>query len=407
MKEVKDIFKYSNKISLTQDEKEGIKRTLQAYVDMNPVRVGLSERIKYQRSKTKIKFKLMPLILALLLTFSGGTALAANSALPGDLLYPVKIGINEKIRGVLAFTSEAEAGYQGDLAVRRIEEIEQLIAEGKLEVTLKEKIEENFEKHSENTLNLIEELEAKGNFEAAAAVGARFEASLKAHDELIARISDNSEFIRARLESTLERLNSRLDVAARARIDAEARLESGESESKNRVEATIEAKVQQSERAIDSAKNDFDQYESKLSDRIKTEVRSRIKSAEESHAQGLIDLGNKDFVAAFIDFQSSLSLTHQAKVMIKSWMSFEVRFNKDDNASDRDDLEDRDDSEDEDEDKDESDDGDKSDDDDEKDESDDRDSDDEDDESDVKIEGDVDLNVNGLNGRVNSRVGIG
>ena len=398
MKEVKDIFKYSNKISLTQNEKESVKRILQAHIDMSHVRVGLWERLKHQRS-IKTKFKLMPLILAILLTFSGGTALAANSALPGDLLYPVKVGMNEKIRGVLAFTSEAEAGYQGDLAVRRIEEIEQLIAEGKLEVTLKEKIEENFEKHSEKTLNLIEELEAKGNFEAAAAVGARFEASLKAHDELIARISDNSEFIRVRLESTLERLNSRLDVAARARIDAETRLESGESESKNRVEATIEAKIQQSERAIDSTQDDFDQYESKLSDRIKTEVESRIKSAEESHAKGVINLEAGDFVAAFIDFQNSLSLTHQAHVMIKSWMSFEVRFNKDDNASDREELEDRDDGEDEDEDK--SDDGDKSDDDENK--NDDRGSDD-DDESDVKIKGDVNLNVNGLNGRVDSRL---
>ena len=397
MKEVKDIFKYSNKISLTQSEKESVKHILQAHIEMSPVRVGLWERLKYQRSQNK--FKLMPLILAILLTFSGGTALAANSALPGDLLYPVKVGMNEKIRGVLAFTSEAEAGYQGDLAARRIEEIEQLIAEGKLEVALKEKIEESFEKHSEKTLNLIEELEAKGNFEAAAAVGARFEASLKAHDELIARISDNSEFIRVRLESTLERLNSRLDVAARARIDAETRLESGESESKNRVEATIEAKIQQSERAIDSTQDDFDQYESKLSDRIKTEVESRIKSAEESHAKGVINLEAGDFVAAFIDFQNSLSLTHQAHVMIKSWMSFEVRFNKDDNASDREELEDRDDGEDEDEDK--SDDGDKSDDDENK--NDDRGSDD-DDESDVKIKGDVNLNVNGLNGRVDSRL---
>ena len=397
MKEIKDIFKYSNKISLTQSEKESVKHILQAHIEMSPVRVGLWERLKYQRSQNK--FKLMPLILAILLTFSGGTALAANSALPGDLLYPVKVGMNEKIRGVLAFTSEAEAGYQGDLAARRIEEIEQLIAEGKLEVALKEKIEESFEKHSEKTLNLIEELEAKGNFEAAAAVGARFEASLKAHDELIARISDNSEFIRVRLESTLERLNSRLDVAARARIDAETRLESGESESKNRVEATIEAKIQQSERAIDSTQDDFDQYESKLSDRIKTEVESRIKSAEESHAKGVINLEAGDFVAAFIDFQNSLSLTHQAHVMIKSWMSFEVRFNKDDNASDREELEDRDDGEDEDEDK--SDDGDKSDDDENK--NDDRGSDD-DDESDVKIKGDVNLNVNGLNGRVDSRL---
>src|SRR3989344_7141957 len=387
MKEVKDIFKYSNKISLTQDEKEGIKRTLQAYVDMNPVRVGLSERIKYQRSKTKIKFKLMPLILALLLTFSGGTALAANSALPGDLLYPVKVGMNEQIRGALAFTGEAKAGYQGDLAARRIEEIEKLVAEGRLEVALKEKIEESFEKHSENTLNLIDELEAKGNFEAAAAVGARFEASLKAHDELIARISDNSEFIRVRLESTLERLNSRLDVAARARIDAETRLESGESESKNRVEATIEAKIQQSERAIDSTQDDFDQYESKLSDRIKTEVESRIKSAEESHAKGVINLEAGDFVAAFIDFQSSLSFTHQANVMIKSWVSFDVRFNKDNGILDRDDSQDQDEDgiedEDQDEDKDRSDNGEKSD--------EDNDRSDDDDKADIEIEGDLDL----------------
>ena len=65
-------------------------------------------------------------------------------------------------------------------------------------------------------------------------------------------------------------------------------------------------------------------------------------------------------------------------------------------------LDTEDDGEDEDEDKDESDDGDKLDDD--EDENNDRDGDEDEDKSDVKIEGDIDLNVNGLNGRVNSQL---
>lgn len=396
MKEINDIFKYSNKVSLTKDEKEGIRHMLEARMNMGPVRVGLLERLKYQRS-IKTKLKLMPLILALMLTFSGGAALAANSALPGDFLYPVKVGMNEKIRGALAFTGEAEAGYQGDLAIRRIEEIEQLVAEGKLEVALQEKIEERFEKHSETTLNLIEELEAKGNFEAAAAVGARFEASLEAHDELIARISDNGELIKARLESTLQRINSRLDVATKARVDAQARLEAGGDEVKARVEASVEAHAQNSQRAIDAAKDNFTKYEARLSDRIKTAVQSKIASAEEVHAKGMANLSAGNFVDAFVDFQSSLSFTHQANVMMKSWVSFDVRFNNDDRTGDRDDSKDED--EDEDEDKDESDD-------DESDDDKDGREDDDDDDKGVKIEGDVDLNVNGANGSVSGQVNL-
>ncbi|MCR4261059.1 MAG: DUF5667 domain-containing protein [Candidatus Colwellbacteria bacterium] len=405
MKGIKDIFKHSDKISLAHSEREGIKRTLLAHIDMSPVRVGLWGRLKYQRSQTQTKFKLMPLVLALLLTFSGGTALAANSSLPGDFLYPVKVGMNEQIRGALAFTGEAKAGYQGDLAMKRIEEIEQLVAEGDIEVVLKEKIEERFEKHSEKTLSLIEELEAKGNFEAAAAVGARFEASLEAHNELIARISDDSDAIKARIESTLQRLRARLDVATKARVEAEARLESGGSEARARVGATIEANEEQSERAIVSAKDNFTKYESKLSDLAKTAVQSKITSAEEMHASGIANLEAGNLVDAFVDFQNAFSLTHQANVMMKSWMSFDARLHSNDRPWDRDGS---DDSRDEDEDRDDDDDEDGQDDNDQSrrdDDEDDKD-DNDDDGVDVEIEGDVDLDINGVGGQANGRIDI-
>ncbi|MDD5710808.1 MAG: DUF5667 domain-containing protein [Candidatus Colwellbacteria bacterium] len=321
----KSLFQGADKMTLTDKEKEGVKYIINAYIDTHPVRVGLLERIREQRSARKSKLRIMPLALALLLTFSGGTALAASGSLPGDLLYPVKVGINEQLRGAIAFTSEAQANYQGDLAARRIAEMEQLAAEGKLGADIKEKAEARFEKHSEKTLDLIEKLEAKGNFKAAAAVSSRFEASLEAHEELIAEMSERGESIRTRLADIQTRINSRLNAAAQARIDAEAQITAEGEQAKSELRASIETRARQSEREISSAESELRKYEAGLSSRVKAEVEARIKAAEDAHANGVAQMEVNNPTAALKYFQNSVNLTYQSEVMMRSWISFALK----------------------------------------------------------------------------------
>ncbi len=70
----------------------------------------------------------MPLALLLLLIVGGGTGVIAENALPGDVLYPVKIHVNENIESTLAFTPKSNAEVAIKQATKRLEEVEKLKA---------------------------------------------------------------------------------------------------------------------------------------------------------------------------------------------------------------------------------------------------------------------------------------
>lgn len=70
----------------------------------------------------------MPLALLLLLLVGGGTGVVAEKALPGDVLYPVKIHVNENIQSALAVTAQGNAEVALKQATRRLEEVEKLKA---------------------------------------------------------------------------------------------------------------------------------------------------------------------------------------------------------------------------------------------------------------------------------------
>jgi hypothetical protein len=72
------------------------------------------------------------ILLAFLFGGAGMTALAAQSSLPGDALYPVKTGL-EQTRVALARDASVRAQLQMEFAERRLKEIAGLIEEGRFE----------------------------------------------------------------------------------------------------------------------------------------------------------------------------------------------------------------------------------------------------------------------------------
>lgn len=63
--------------------------------------------------------------LVFFVSLSGAVVFASNDALPGDTLYPVKIGL-EEVRHALTFSSEARANWAIQRIDKRFEEIEEL-----------------------------------------------------------------------------------------------------------------------------------------------------------------------------------------------------------------------------------------------------------------------------------------
>lgn len=140
--------------------------------------------------------------LVLALFVGGGTVYAAERALPGDMLYIVKIAINEQAEEALAFTPVAKASVSAELASRRIEEAEALAVQGKLTADLSAKLEERFAAHAERADELALELEGDDP-ESAAEVRAQLRASLFAHSAILARLGGDSADREVREHSTM------------------------------------------------------------------------------------------------------------------------------------------------------------------------------------------------------------
>lgn len=101
--------------------------------------------------------RFVPVMAAVLIVvLGGGTAYAAQGALPGDLLYPVKISVNERVELALATTPEAKAQAEAKLAERRVAEAEELDATGRLDADITTQLEQAFSEHAERAIALAE-----------------------------------------------------------------------------------------------------------------------------------------------------------------------------------------------------------------------------------------------------------
>lgn len=82
--------------------------------------------------------------LVLIIGISGSTAFAAEGSVPGDILYGVKIGVNEPVALALAATPEAKAQAHTAIAVERLSEASTLISNGTLTASASDMLATSF-----------------------------------------------------------------------------------------------------------------------------------------------------------------------------------------------------------------------------------------------------------------------
>ncbi|MBY0538720.1 hypothetical protein K2P47_04990 [Patescibacteria group bacterium] len=127
-------------IKLSDSSRARIQHNLHEYAAFHSVREGETSRsigvVPNGASLFSFKFASMPFVILLAVMIGGGTSLAAQGSMPGDFLYPVKIGFNENIREALAVSVDSEAKLQANLLEERLEEAQKLQAEGRLTTEL-------------------------------------------------------------------------------------------------------------------------------------------------------------------------------------------------------------------------------------------------------------------------------
>ncbi len=128
------------------------------------------------------------------------TAYAAERAIPGDLLYTIKVNVNESVRAALAVSNESKVSWHAEAAERRMQEAEVLAARGTLTADVKAELEANFDTHATKVEALVEVLEEDDPV-VAADISTRVESSIAAHSAVIARLGEEAEDEESKRES--------------------------------------------------------------------------------------------------------------------------------------------------------------------------------------------------------------
>lgn len=182
IKQLKNVAKDTR---LSAVEKAAIKTQLLRYVQAHPVRAeAFSSHFipspfninNFRNKKTLSAFVIGGLLLGSTVSF------AAENTVPGDVLYPVKIHINEQVLAVIAVTPQAKADWDVRKAERRLEEVEKLADEPTVTPEVKAAAEANFNASTNQVQEHIANFESDDDSEDAIATAEKFAEMLRKHE---------------------------------------------------------------------------------------------------------------------------------------------------------------------------------------------------------------------------------
>jgi len=218
MKFTEDFKNEGLRVRLTLQEKAALRARLSERMALNPASTLRATPYHFfmfhgallQRTVTAFA------VFVVLIGSGGGTSYAAQAALPGELLYAVKIHVNEFVETALATTPVAKAEVQAVLAERRVEEAQALASRGTLTEVAATELQVRFDEHATAAQSLTEAL-ATIDPGAAAQIGTQFSSSLAANDAVLVSLGEQSQ------NEETKRTSLALSGRVRAQQDAVAR----------------------------------------------------------------------------------------------------------------------------------------------------------------------------------------
>lgn len=282
MKLFETITKLKEVSTLNQNRKRVLKAEL-----MQQIRLNEAKHMSVVPASSLFTnlFKPMPIIASLLVTLllGGSASAAAETAKPGDLLYSMKVNVNEKVSAALAMNDESRAEKEAEFAGRRLDEASELAAAGSLSEQLKVDLEARFQAHADRAGKRIAKLEANGKAVEAADIASRFESSLQAHQTILDRLSgltSSTVSSTAVLRGNLgEKLRNVMDV--RSKIDADIKSTS----TTPLVTFAAEGRIKAAENVIASVEKFIVGKEASLGAEATVEAKAKLALAKETLTQ--------------------------------------------------------------------------------------------------------------------------
>lgn len=308
----KEIKKYLKSLKNVAPDKDFLSRTrdnLSLKIKQSPAFVikGVGLRHYNQRSLKLIfaNTKMIPLFLIFaLVAGGGGTAYASQDSLPGETLYAVKLATEDVRLAIASVNSEKQAGIRIELAQKRVEEIQKVLAEsGQKELAAKQeealsRALDNFNSQLDKISAKAAEMKLKEEFQKAVKLNVDLAVASDIFKDVLAGIEGKSaEKINKKIEKSIER-------ALKAKEDSENEEEEINDEEYKVVD--IEGLKKNAQRWIDLAVEEIKAAETAVSKNIArleesklNEFSKKIEEAKKDLNEAIAFFGGGNFREAF------------------------------------------------------------------------------------------------------------
>ncbi len=133
--------------------------------------------------------------LAVVVLIGGGLVVASDNSLPGELLYTLKVNVREPLQGVATFGTASKVSWEAEKVQTRLEEVEVLAAQGKLNASVREEAQNRLDKQTRSFYKVAEDSEEKNIKEAkkTGIVQLDLESKINAHDRILEKLGNHSD----------------------------------------------------------------------------------------------------------------------------------------------------------------------------------------------------------------------
>lgn len=218
------------KIGLTSAEKFRVKSNLDFYIETStPTQVVKSSWYSgYSFAHTKLYSGAFALVLVVIL--GADTYSMAEKALPGDTLYPVKVGVLEPLRYTTALSNEAKANLEVANLDTRLREAEMLQVQGKLTDIVSTDLQNRINLNTEKFNKIVQDLNNQNKLQDDSDVEIDFEAKINAHTRILDNIaqSDQDENIKKLKRAIVKRSSDEGGAMAATMVSAKVMMFSSE-----------------------------------------------------------------------------------------------------------------------------------------------------------------------------------
>ena len=308
------LFKKLSNIRLKIVDKQQMRDNLHDFMLVNSVRKdNLDRRIYYQEKKSIFnllltsKYMFTSIALAIFLAISGGVSYAANDALPGEVLYPFKVNVNEEVKATFIFDGEKKADWEIERYTRRLNEVIELSNKNELNNEQKIKLQSNLDKHQERIEKLVSKKKEQGDIIAAVSIQSSLEARLEAYQKVFANWEKND------LESLLEKVSSDQLVTIQARADSQMEFSSN----------TNDMHEEFVKNYLETVKQDFNKAEARVRESLSAEqsktnlyVQTRLKIANSLIVEAEAQYNQNTYREAYLILQKAHKVIKEALALL-------------------------------------------------------------------------------------------